>query len=161
MEKHYALVKNNLVEAVIVGTDDFIEHIKNKYDFIIDVSKDPRPTTGDSYYPDTGTFVANHLVEHQIPVDMSADHLHNGTNSGFESFKISKYLVSYKDGVITIGCKKYSAPGILDTLHRLLIEKQRTTTYFTTLESGFTHGKFDITFEDAQKIYDALKKVKF
>lgn len=161
MEKHFALVKNGIVEKVIVADDNFITSIAAEYDMVIDVSEGNRPSTGDSYYSDTKTFVANHLVEHQVPVDMSASHLHNGTESGFEPFQISKYLVSYEDGTITIGCKKYSAPGILDTLHKLLIEKQQTTTYFTSLKHGPTHGKFDITWEDAQKIYEALRKVKF
>ena len=161
MEKHFALIKNNLVEAVIVANDSFVQHIKDKYDFIVDVSEGSRPTTGDSYYPDTETFVANHLTDHQIPVDLSSSHLHTGTENGFKPFQISKYSVSYDNGMITIGCKKYSAVGMLDTLHKLLIDKQQTTTYFTALKSGPTHGKFDITWEDAQKIYEALKKVRF
>ena len=161
MEKHYALIKNSLVEAVIVGTDDFLQHIKDKYDLIVDVSEGSRPATGDSYYHDTNTFVANHLTDHQIPVDLSADHLHTGTESGFKPFQISKYSVSYEDGVIIIGCKKYSAVGMLDTLHKLLIDKQQTTTYFTALKNGPTHGRFGITWDDAQKLYDALRKVRF
>jgi hypothetical protein len=50
---------------------------------------------------------------------------------------------------------------MLDTLHKLLVEKKRTTTYFTALEKGPTHGKFDVTWDDARKLYEALKKVKF
>lgn len=161
MEKHFALVKNNLVEAVIVGTDTFAQHVKDKYDFVIDVSEGLRPSAGDSYYYDTKTFVANNLSEHQIPVDLSAAHLHTGTESGFKPFEISKYSVSYKDGIITIGCKNYSAVGILDTLHKLIVDKKQTTTYFTALKEGPTHGKFGITWDDAQKLYDALKKVRF
>ena len=161
MEKHFALIKNGIVEGVIVATDNFVGSIVAKYDLIVDVNDSTRPSTGDSYYSDMKTFVANHLVEHEVPVDMSASHLHNGTESGFAPFQISKYSVSYEAGTITIGCKKYSAPGILDTLHKLLIEKQQTTTYFTALKHGPTHGKFDITWEDAQKLYDALRKVKF
>lgn len=160
MEKHFALIKNNLVEAVVVGTDTFIQSIKDKYDFIIDVSEGQRPTTGDSYYPDTKIFISNHSVEHQIPVDTSSIHLHNGTESGFKPFETSKYSVSYENGVIKIGCKNYSAIGMLDTLHKLLVEKQQTTTYFTALKEGPTHGKFGITWEDAKKIYEALSKVK-
>jgi len=161
MEKHFALIKNNLVEAVIVGNDDFLENIRGKYDFAIDVSEGLRPATGDSYYPDTKTFVANHLTDHRIPVDLSSAHLHTGTENGFKPFQISKYSVSYENGVITIGCKKYSAVGMLDTLHKLLIDKQQTTTYFTALKTGPTHGKFEITWDDAQKLYDALRKVRF
>ena len=41
--------------------------------------------------------------------------------------------------------------GLLDTLHKLLVEKQKTTTYFTSLKTGPTHGKFDITWQDAGK----------
>ena len=161
MEKHFALIKSSIVEKVIVATDDFLPHLMEKYnlDLIVEVN-DPRPTAGDSYYADTKTFVANHLSTHQIPVDLSAEHLHQGTEDGFEPFEISKYSVSYKDGMITIGCKQYSAIGMLDTLHKLLVEKQQTTTYFTALEKGPTHGKFDVTWDDARKLHEALKKVK-
>lgn len=161
MEKHFALIRNNLVEAVIVANDVFLSHIKDKYDLIVDVSEGCRPTTGDSYYSDTKTFVPNHLISHEIPVDLSSAHLHTGTENGFKPFQISQYSVSYETGVITIGCKKYSAIGILDTLHKLLVEKKKTTTYFTALENGPTHGKFEITWEDAQKIHAALKRIKF
>jgi hypothetical protein len=160
MEKHFALIKNNLVEAVIIATDDFVNQLGG-YDLIVNVTDIIRPTAGDSYYSDTKTFVSNNIAVHQIPVDINAAHLHNGSQDGFEPFQISKYSVSYKDGMITIGCKQYSAIGMLDTLHRLLVNKQQTTTYFTALKHGPTHGKFDVTWEDAQKLYDALKKVKF
>jgi len=161
MEKHFALIKNGIVEKVIVANDSFLPHLMEKYslDLIVEVGEN-RPTAGDSYYPDTKTFVANHIAVHQIPVDVSGKHLHNGTEDGFEPFHISKYSVSYADGMITIGCKQYSAVGMLDTLHKLLVEKQKTTTYFTALEKGPTHGKFDVTWDDAQKLYEALKKVK-
>lgn len=161
MEKHFALIKDGVVEGVIVATDDFLQHINNKYDFIIDVSDIKRPSAGDSYYSDTKTFVCNTSDSHQIPVDLSAEHLHQGTRDGFEPFQISKYSVSYKDGTITIGCKQYSAIGMLDTLHKLIVDKQQTTTYFTALKDGPTHGKFGITWEDAKKIYEALNRVKF
>jgi hypothetical protein len=162
MEKHFALIKNNIVEHVVVATDDFLPHLKEKYslDLIIEVTGDNRPTAGDSYYPDTKTFISNNVAVHHIPVDTTADHLHQGTEDGFEPFEMSKYSVSYKDGMVTIGCKQYSAIGMLDTLHKLLVEKQHTTTYFTSLEKGPTHGKFDVTWDDAKKLHEALKKVK-
>jgi hypothetical protein len=159
MEKHFALIKNNIVEQIIVADVDFINHVKEKYDLVIDVT-DSRPAVGDSYYPDTKTFISNNQTLHEIPVDLNAEHLHQGTEDGFEPFEMSKYSVSYKDEIITIGCKQYSALGMLDTLHKLLIEKQHTTTYFTSLEKGPTHGKFDVTWDDAKKLYDLLVKVK-
>lgn len=161
MEKYFALIRNNLVEAVIVANDTFLSNIKDKYDLIVDVSQGCRPTTGDSYYSDTKTFVANHLISHEIPVDLRSSHLYQGTEDSFPPFSISQYSVSYEAGIITIGCKKYSAIGILDTLHKLLVEKKKTTTYFTALENGPNHGKFEITWEDAQKIHVALKRIKF
>jgi hypothetical protein len=162
MEKHFALIKNNMVERVVIATDDFLPHLMKKYelDMIIDVTGDDRPTAGDSYYPDTKTFVSNHSTIHEIPADLNAEHLHLGTDSGLEPFKMSKYSVSYKNGMVTIGCKQYSAIGMLDTLHKLLIEKKKTTTYFTALEEGPTHGKFGITWDDARRLHEALKKVK-
>lgn len=159
MEKHFALIKNNIVEYTVVATDEFAIQLAKKYDLVIEVG-DNRPTTGDSYYPDTKTFVSNHQTVHHIPFDPSAEHLHNGTEDGFEPFEMSKYSVSYKDGMVTIGCKQYSAIGMLDTLHKLLVEKKHTTTLFTSLEKGPTHGKFDVTWDDAKKLHEALKKVK-
>jgi hypothetical protein len=160
MEKHFALIKNNLVEKVIVANEDFLPHLMEKYklDFIIEVG-DNRPSAGDSYYPDTKTFVSNSSILHDIPIDPNM-YSYNGTEDGFPPFEMSKYSVSYKDKIITIGCKQYSAVGMLDTLHKLLIDKQQTTTYFTSLDSGPTHGKFDVTWDDARKLYEALKKVK-
>jgi hypothetical protein len=162
MEKHFALIKNNIVEHVIVATDDFLSHLMKKYDLdlIIDVTGDSRPTAGDSYYPDTKTFIANHTVVHTIPVNLNAEHLHQGTEDGFQPFEMSQYSASYKDGMVTIGCKQYSAIGMLDTLHKLLVDNQRTTTYFTALKEGPAHGKFGITWDDAKKLHEALKKVK-
>lgn len=161
MDKHFALIKNGIVESVVVATDDSIQHLMTalSLDLIVEVG-DNRPSAGDSYYSDTKTFVANHIAVHHIPADFSAEHLHQGTEDGFAPFQISKYSVSYKDGMITIGCKQYSAVGMLDTLHKLLVEKQKTTTYFTALEEGPTHGKFGVTWDDARKLHEALKKVK-
>jgi len=154
----YALIKNNLVESVIVGDSDFIKNI-NDYDAIIDVSN-LSVSPGDSYYPDTAIFISNTSQLHDIPVDKSALHLNLGTESGFPDFNISKYTVKYKDGNITIGCKTYPAIGVLDTLHKMLIQKEKTTTIFSCASGNPSHGKFDITWEDAQAIYDALIKVK-
>jgi hypothetical protein len=162
MEKHFALIKNGIVEKVIVASlnGNFIGSIVTEYDLIIDVSDGPRPATGDSYYADTKTFVSNHHTVHHIPFDPNAEHLRQGTEDGFAPFEMSKYSVSYKDGMVTIGCKQYSAIGMLDTLHKLLVEKKQTTTLFTSLEKGPTHGKFDVTWDDAKKLHEALKKVK-
>jgi hypothetical protein len=162
MEKHFALIKNNIVEHVVIATEDFLPHLMKKYnlDTIVDVTASERPTAGDSYYPDTKTFISNHSTIHEIPADLGAKYLHEGTEDGFEPFEMSKYSVSYKDGMVTIGCKQYSGIGMLDTLHKLLVEKQKTTTYFTALETGPTHGKFDVTWDDAKKLHEALKKVK-
>ena len=160
MEKHFALIKNGIVESVTVATNEFAVSVSSKYDFVIDVSEGQRPTVGDSYYPDTKTFVSNHHTVHHIPFDPNAEHLHQGTEDGFAPFEMSKYSVSYKDGMVTIGCKQYSAVGMLDTLHKLLVEKQHTTTLFTSLEKGPTHGKFDVTWDDAKKLHEALKKVR-
>ena len=160
MEKHFALIKNNLVEGVIVANESFLPIIKDKYDLILDVTDIQRPSTGDSYYPVTNTFISNDHEIVDIPADLKADHLQSGTEKGFKPFKISNYSVKYENGMIVIGCKKYSAPGFMDALHKILIEKQHTTSHFTTLEDGYAHGKFKITLEDAKKLYDALKKVK-
>lgn len=161
LTKYFALIKKGLVETVVVADSNFISQVKTKYDHIIDVTNDiKRPVPGDSYYPDTEAFISNYEDTHFIPVISNSEHLKNGTEEGFEPFEISKYSVSYKDGVITIGCKSYSAIGMLDTLHKLLIEKHKTTTYFTALKDGPTHGKFAVTWNDAKNIYERLKKVR-
>jgi len=156
--KKYALIKNYLVESVIISDSDFIKNLSG-YNSIIDVSG-LSVSTGDSYYPDTETFISNTSQLHDIPVDKSAPHLNLGTEAGFQDFNISKYTVKYKDGNITIGCKTYPAIGILDTLHKMLVQKQKTTTIFSCVSGNPSHGKFDITWEDAQAIYDALIRVK-
>lgn len=160
MEKYFALIKDGLVESVIVANDDFLTHVENKFDLIIDVTNLARPSPGDSYYSDTQTFVPNEHITHSISADMNADHLQQGTEEGFAPFKISKYTVSYDNGFIVIGCKKYSAPGFMDALHRVLIEKEKTVGIFST-SKGPAHGKFGITWGDAQMLYNALVKVKF
>lgn len=160
MTKYFALIKKGLVETIVVANEDFISQIKSKYDFVIDVTNEERPNIGDSYYSDTKNFISNYRENHTIPILTNVDHLKNGTEEGFGPFEISKYSVSYKEGIIKIGCKTYSAIGMLDTLHKLLIEKCKTTTLFTSLEEGPTHGKFGITWNDAKIIYEQLKKVR-
>lgn len=160
MEKYFALIKDGLVKEVIVASDDFIPLIQDQYDHIIDVTGKSRPSVGDSYYSNTEEFIQNNLDTIVLPViDEDADYLNEGTEDGFEPFQISKYSVSYKDGFIQIGCKKYSAPGFLEALHKTLVEKEEAIECFNTVD-GPAHGKFGITWEDAQKLYDALRKVK-
>lgn len=159
--KYYALIKDQIVEGVIIGEDSFISILADQYDSIVDVTDRSRPSPGDSYYLDVDTFISNTAQVTDIPVDLQDSHLQQGLSDGFDPFQISQYTVSYADGVITIGCKSYPAIGILDTLYKLLIEKQQTTTYFTSSPEGPAHGKFGITWDDAQKIYDALIQVKF
>lgn len=160
MEKYFALINKGLVESVIVANDDFLDHIKDKHELILDVTYRDRPSVGDSYYKDMDIFVSNRLETHHIPVDLKLKHLNQGTEKGFEPFQISKYTVSYADGMIQIGCKKYSAPGFLDALHRFLIKKEQTVHCFTVVGKP-GHGKFEVTWDDMQKLYDALSKVKF
>ena len=71
---------------MVVATDDFISHAEAKYDFIIDVTDVERPTSGDSYYPDTKNFVSNFTENHIIPVDTAAEYLARGTEDSFEHF---------------------------------------------------------------------------
>jgi hypothetical protein len=160
MEKYFALIKKHMVESIIVANDAFAKELLSKYDYVVDVTKQ-RPTVGDSYYPETDSFISNTTDFHHIPVDLEAEHLQKGTEDSFEPFKLSKYSVSYENGVVTIGCKQYSAPGLLDSLHKVLIEDHSTVAYFNTMGPNPGHGKFDITWEDAQALYDALIKVKF
>lgn len=161
MSKYFALIKNRLVQGIIVADDVFRDTIKNDYDVILDVTNVARPAVGDSYYPATEEFVSNLATEVNIPVDHSLDYLNEGTADGFETFATSKYTVQYQDGFITIGCKKYSAPGVLVALHEFLNEDPEVSGCFTIESGNPAHGKYEITWEDAQMIYDALKKVRF
>lgn len=162
MEKYFALIKNNIVVNVIVADDSFLPLIKDQYDLIIEVTDlDHRPSIGHSYYPDVEEFVSNNETTINLPVDLEEEHLQQGTEDGFEPLKLSKYTATYENGVVTIGCKKYSAPGLLDAAYKVLKEKQQTTAVFTTSKEGPSHGKFGISWDDCQLIYDALIKVKF
>lgn len=161
MEKYFSLIKNGLVVSIIVADDDFIQQIEHDYDFIIDVT-DNRPNIGDSYYSDTNIFISNTELAPEIQVDLSADYLQHGTEDGFEPFNLSRYSVKYEDGMVHIGCKKYSGPGLLDALHKVLIENETgTVACFKIDENGPAHGQFDITWEDVQLLYDALIRVRF
>lgn len=162
MEKYFALIKNNIVKSVAVGDDDFLAHIQSQYDFVVDVTNRDRPTIEDSYYPDSDSFVSNAVAQIvDVPTDIDAEHLNQGTDDGFEPFRISKYVVKYDNGIVQIGCKKYPAAVLLDALYKALVEEQEGTLYcFNTAGEKPVHGKFDISWEDAQKIYDALSKVK-
>lgn len=159
MQKYLALINNNLVEHVVVGDDNFIEHIKNQYDTIVDVTNRQRPSQGDSYYPQTKQFISNSTNFNIIDVDLP-DRLKQGTNEGFEPFQLSKYSVTYSNRIVTIGCKQYSATALLDALDKVLISDEAVSHCFITGDAGPAHGKFGITWEDAQKLYDALIKVK-
>lgn len=157
--KYYALIQNNIVQSIIIADDSFLKHIENKYQYIIDVT-DNKPTVGDSYYNKTNKFIPNNTDKNEISVDLNLKHLKNGTETEFKPFTLSKYSVRYEDGFVIIGCKKYSAAGLLDALHKVLIEKHHTTSHFTTFDDGPAHGKFGITWDDAKLLYDALNKVK-
>lgn len=159
-----ALVKNNLVESLAVGDADFALHVKNKYDYVIDVTDRDRPSPGDSYYPLSDRFIVNRDDLAAMSVAQSnAPHLTNGTEDTFEPFKLSKYSVSYdKDSkIVIIGCKKYPIVGLLDALHKVLIDKEQDLHCFMVLKDGPTHGKFGITWNDAKILYETLSKVRF
>lgn len=160
MDQYFALIKKNIVQHVIVADEFFLHHIEKDYDYIINVTDTLRPQPGDSYYPETKIFVSNTISAPEILTDLTAEHLQSGIESGFEPFNISKYSVKYENGIVTIGCKQYPAAGLRDSLHKLIIHRQQNVACFTILEKGPAHGKFDITWEDAQMLYDALLKVK-
>lgn len=158
MEKYYALINNNLVEAIAVGDENFYSIAQNQYNLVVDVTDlETRPASGDSYYPDTNTFVPNNTnivfvndnTDHHIDIDLSG---------GLEPFKLSQYTVSYEEeeDMIVIGCKKYSAPGFIDALNKIMAENEHTFDCFTSLDEGPVHGKFGITWDDAQLLYDKL-----
>lgn len=161
MDKYFALIKSRIVKGIIIADDDFILLIQDDYDLIIDVTNIERPAVGDSYYSETNEFIKNDVSATNIPFDEDAEHLKGGTEDGFEPFNLSKYSVSYSDGIIKIGCKSYSAPGFLDSLHKVLINDHSTTSCFTIEDGVPSHGKFSITWDDAKLLYDALSKVKF
>lgn len=158
MHKYIAIINNNLVDSVVVGDDTFLSHIQDKHQFVVDVTNRDRPSPGDSYYSDQDAFISNSVEVNHLP-DLGAEHLISGTEDGFESFRLSNYSVSYKEGMVTIGCKKYSARGLLGALHKSLTQKHKSVERFTTHPTP-GHGKYEITWADAKILYDALKKVK-
>lgn len=150
-----------MVEAIVVADKEFLEHISDKYDEVLNLTDVKHPTTGDSYYSETKMFVSNTITgHHDIKYDLNAPHLRGGKNETFEQFKISKYTVKHENRTVYIGCKSYPAAGLMDTLHKLLIEKYKVTTYFLATKDGPSHGKFGVSWEDAEKIYKALKGIK-
>lgn len=154
----YALIKNNLVQSIIVADDTFIQSLTD-YDHIIDVT-DNRPCVGDSYYPETGVFTSNTETSIILPVE-NIEHL-TGTEEEIVPFRLSKYSVSYDSTtkMVKIGCKNYDLLMLKDALYKGLIENQQHPHCFTSLENGPMHGKFGITWEDAQLLYDKLMKVR-
>lgn len=151
MEKYFALIKNDLVQHIIVADDDFLKHIKKDYDHIVDVTNTDRPQPGDSYYPKTESFIANHIELTDIS-DEPAPELN------FEPFHISKYHVSHQDGYIIIGCKKYSAAGFIKEVKKIAERTEDTTSTFVARPEGPAHGKFGVTWADVQKIYEIIIK---
>jgi hypothetical protein len=93
---------------------------------------------------------------------MSLDYLNQGTDATFDPFMLSQYSVSQdvENSLVIIGCKSYSIAGMLVELHELLYEGKSTTDLFTTTEDGFAHGRFGITADDTQLLYDTLIKIK-
>lgn len=161
MKEYFALIKDGLVDNVIVADENFLPTINDLYDTIINVTERTRPQIGDSYYSDTDNFISNIVSNVILTVeDPDAPYLHEGTEDGFEPFQLSRYTVTYEDGEVYIGCKSYSAIGLLDVLYKGLIEDQETIGVFTTADGNPAHGKFAITWEDAQMLYDKLKTVK-
>lgn len=152
MEKYFALIKNHLVHSIIVADDDFKKHIEKDYDHVIDVTDMKRPHHGDSYYSKTNTFISNKDDVNDIPSDRETPVLN------FEPFHISKYEVKHENGYIVIGCKKYSAAGFIDALEKIAGEKEDSTSHFSTLYNGPAHGKFGISWDDLQKLYNVIVK---
>lgn len=161
MEKYYALIKKNLVKNIIVAEESFLLIIENDYDYIIDVTQGHRPQIDDSYIPLTNTFLSNHLEVINLPFNSEDEHLKQGTETGFRSFSVSNYTIKYERGYVFFGCKKFPAQGLLDALHKLIIDEKDEAACFTAEDYGPTDGKFKISWIEAEKIYNELKKVKF
>lgn len=158
MEKYFAILKNNIVESVILAGDDFMDtHIKSEY---VDVTDRQRPSPGDSYSPELDKFISNDLKFIEFDTDPDQEHLQSGTDDSFPPMQLSKYSTSYADGVVTIGCKKLSAISLLDALHKILVDKEQNVGDFEASPEGPGHGKFGISWDDAKKLYDALSKVR-
>lgn len=161
MSKYYALINNSLVVDVIVAEDDtFLSNINNLYDTIVDVTDRTRPSTGDSYNSGSDSFVSNAVTYIDAVIDTSQDFLHQGTEDGFDSLLLSKYTVSCADGEVTMDCKRLDALVLLDALHKFLVDDADVVGDFTSTEEGPGYGKFIITWDDAQLLYNALIKVR-
>ena len=152
MEKYFALIKNSLVQHVIVADDDFLKHVEKDYDYVVDVTNQTRPNPGDSYYAKTGSFVQNDTEIIEIPSSEPTPELN------FEPFQLSKYTVHHENGYIIIGCKKYSAAGFIEALKKIATQTEDTTSHFSTLYNGPAHGKFGISWADVKKLHDVIVK---
>lgn len=157
---YYALIRLGLVTQIIVADEEFLSHIENKYDYVVDVTNRERPEAGDSYYPDVDKFISNNTDEIDLSIEDKADYLTQGYLDSIEPFALSKYSVSYSKGEVTIGCKKYSVSGLICALHRVLVKREQTVEVFTVGNKGPAHGKFGITWDDAQLLYDTLIQLR-
>lgn len=153
---YYALIKNKLVETVIVADESFVEHIKDNYDYVVEVNEHNRPSSGDSYYPENANFVSNSDTIHHIESNVNT----GGTEDTFSPVKLSQYVMSHENGMIRIGCKLYSAKGLFETVDKLLNQDESHPFCFTSNDIGPSHGKFQVTWADTERIYDTLKRLK-
>lgn len=156
---YYALVRYDMVRTVAVGDADFATYAATKYDYVIDVTDmDPRPVQGDSYYG--GKFVSNTETELSLD-DLELDPaIPEGLAVTFAPFQLSKYAVSFADGVVTIGCKHYGAKGLLQVLYALLVESAPVIDSFHVMDTGPAHGRYGITWDDANLLYTALTSLQ-
>lgn len=153
---YYALIKNQLVETVVVADESFVDHIKDKYDFVVEVDENNRPSPGDSYYPEMKNFVSNKDTVHHIHSEIKTD----GTEETFLPVKLSKYIMTHENEMIRIGCKLYSPKGLFEAADQALHQDESHPFCFTTNDIGPSHGKFQITWEDTKLIYETLKRLK-
>lgn len=158
---YLALVRYGMVRTIAVGDADFMTYASTLYDEVIDVTDvSPRPVQGDSYYAETGQFVCNHTTD--VPLaDVELDAaIPEGPASGFDSFQMSNYSVTFQPGTVTIGCMRFGARGLLQSLYEVLVEHETTVAQFHTMDAGPAHGRYGITWVDAEALYAALTSLR-
>lgn len=160
-ELYLALVRNNMVRTIAVGDAEFVAYAESRYDYVIDVTNHtPRPVQGDSYYPETGQFISNTQTETPLTCAELDPAIPEGTAESFAPFPLSQYSVSFADHVVTVGCRRYGAKGLLQALYEVLVENETTVEAFHTMSTGPAHGKYGITWDDATLLYNALTSLQ-
>jgi len=155
--KTWALIKYNKVYNKIVADDSFIDLIRDKWDYIIDLTDiNPEPDINQFYDSDTNIFsiAAEAVVGYDHPVDTPVI-------PNFEPFMLTAdsggFTVS-TDGVhVTIGCRVYDPDWLKQTVSRVLSTAEPGAAIIVVSELGSDTELRPFAVVDLQSILNVLQ----